>query len=119
MVDSQNGIGQLATQVVNADLTEAAPLITGVFDTASSTTTIANNGTTTNALSTVKGTGAAGDTIFFYDGTYTANLELAAGQNLFGERHGLDAPDGGGTISARAGSARGGSPWPFTAAPSG
>ena len=39
---------------------------------------------------------AAGDTIFVYDGTYTGNLELESGQKLFGERHGLTAPDGGG-----------------------
>ncbi|PUE41082.1 hypothetical protein, partial [Limnohabitans sp. 2KL-51] len=40
-------------------------------DTASSSTTIANNGTTTNALSSVKGTGLAGNTIFLYDNNYT------------------------------------------------
>jgi hypothetical protein len=39
---------------------------------------------------------AAGDTIFVYDGTYTGNLELESGQKFYGERHGLDAPDGGG-----------------------
>ncbi|MBR1215629.1 Ig-like domain-containing protein [Bradyrhizobium sp. JYMT SZCCT0180] len=39
---------------------------------------------------------SAGDTIFVYDGTYTGNLELEASQKLYGERHGLDAPDGGG-----------------------
>ncbi|WP_233254753.1 S-layer family protein [Limnohabitans sp. 2KL-51] len=70
VVDSQNATGPLATQVVNADLTEAPPVITGVFDTAS-TTTIANNGTTTKALSSVKGTGVAGDTIYLYDNTTT------------------------------------------------
>ena len=70
VVDSQNATGPLATQPVNADLTEAAPVITGVFDTASSTT-IANNGTTTKALSSVKGTGVAGDTIYLYDNTTT------------------------------------------------
>ena len=39
---------------------------------------------------------AANDTIFVYDGTYAGNLELEFGQKLFGERHGLTAPDGGG-----------------------
>jgi hypothetical protein len=39
---------------------------------------------------------AAGDTIFVFDGTVTGNLELESGQKLFGERHGLTAPDGGG-----------------------
>ena len=38
---------------------------------------------------------AANDTIFVYGGTYTGGLVLEAGQNP-GERHGLDAPDGGG-----------------------
>jgi hypothetical protein len=77
VVDSQNATGPMATQVVNADLTEAAPVITGVFDTASSTTTIANNGTTTNTLSTVKGTGVAGDTVYLYDNNYTTLVGTA------------------------------------------
>jgi hypothetical protein len=68
---SASGTSTTAFQPVTADLTEAAPVITGVFDTANSTTTIANNGTTTKALSAVKGTGLAGDTIYLYDNTYT------------------------------------------------
>ncbi|PUE42233.1 hypothetical protein B9Z49_21155, partial [Limnohabitans sp. 2KL-51] len=74
---SASGTSSTAYQPVNADLTEAAPVITGVFDTASSTTTIANNGTTTNSLSTVKGTGVAGDTIYLYDNTYTTLVGTA------------------------------------------
>ncbi|WP_233254705.1 hypothetical protein [Limnohabitans sp. 2KL-51] len=68
---SASGTSSTAYQPVNADLSEAAPVITGVFDTASSTVAIANNGTTTKALSSVKGTGVAGDTIYLYDNTYT------------------------------------------------
>jgi hypothetical protein len=75
-------MGTTATQVVNTDLTEAAPVITGVFDTASSTTTIANNGTTANALSTVSGTAgggaaAVGSKIYLYDNNYTTLVGTA------------------------------------------
>ena len=62
-------------------------------------TAVAASVTSFAALNGAGGAGdvdAAGDTIFVYDGTYTGNLELESGQKLFGERHGLTAPDGGG-----------------------
>jgi len=72
VVGAGNNLGPIsANRLVTLDPTEAPPVITGVFDTASSATTIANNGSTSNALSTVKGTGQAGDKIFLYDNTYT------------------------------------------------
>ncbi len=58
-----------ATQVVTTDLTEAAPVITVVTDSAS--TSVAHNGSTSNTLSTVSGTGVAGDTIYLYDNSGT------------------------------------------------
>lgn len=69
VVDSSNNAGPVATQNVNTDFTEAAPVITSVTD--SGNGSIANNGTTANTLSTVSGTGAAGDTVYLYDNTGT------------------------------------------------
>jgi hypothetical protein len=73
---SASGTSTTAYQPVNVDLSEAAPVITGVFDNVS-TTTIANNGTTNNTLSTVKGTGVAGDTVYLYDNNYTTLVGTA------------------------------------------
>jgi len=103
VVDSVGNAGPVATQVVNTDFTEAAPVITAVTDSASAS--IANNGTTTNTLSTVSGTGNAGDTIYLYDNTGTnlvgttsvasngtwsisvaSSSGLAAGSNVFSAR---------------------------------
>jgi len=61
--------GALTTQAVTLDNTEAAPVITAVTD--SSSASIANNGSTNYGLSTVSGTGVAGDTIYLYDNTGT------------------------------------------------
>jgi|GEM_PF-3393656 len=69
VVDSAGNAGPVATQVVNTDFTEAPPVITSVTDSAN--TSIGNNGTTTNTLSTVSGTGNAGDTVYLYDNTGT------------------------------------------------
>ncbi|MDP4732408.1 MAG: Ig-like domain-containing protein, partial [Limnohabitans sp.] len=65
VVDSAGNTGALKTQVVNGDFTEPAPVITGVTD--SGSTAIGHNGTTTKTLSSVSGTGNAGDTIYLYD----------------------------------------------------
>ncbi|WP_205872763.1 Ig-like domain-containing protein [Limnohabitans planktonicus] len=73
VVDASNTAGPVAEQIVNTDLTQAKPVITGVFDTVNSSTTIANGASTANVLSTVKGTAAAGETIYLYDNT-GANL---------------------------------------------
>ena len=69
VVDSAGNAGPVTTQVVNTDFTEAAPVITSVIDSANTSVTL--NGTTANALSTVSGTGAAGDTVYLYDNTGT------------------------------------------------
>jgi hypothetical protein len=71
VVNSSNVVTGSATQIVTTDFTEAAPVITGVVDAAS--TLIANAGTTTSALSSVSGTGLAGDTLYLYDNS-TNNL---------------------------------------------
>ncbi|NDF44534.1 MAG: hypothetical protein EB125_02255, partial [Betaproteobacteria bacterium] len=101
VVDATGNSGIVATTQVYLDTTEAAPVITGVTDSASAS--IANNGTTTNTLSTVSGTGVAGDIIYLYDNTGTnlvgsttvandgtwaitglaTNLSVGAGSNAF------------------------------------
>ena len=66
VVDSSaNTTGPFKACKVTTDFTEVAPVITAVTDTVSAS--IANAGTTTNALSSVSGTGNAGDTIYLYD----------------------------------------------------
>jgi hypothetical protein len=70
VVSASGASGPEATQVVNTDLTEAAPVITEVFDSVSATA-IANNGSTVNMLSSVKGTGQAGDIVYLYGNTST------------------------------------------------
>ena len=69
VVNSAGKGGTATVQQVNLDNTEAAPTITSVTDSAS--TNVADGGTTTNTLSTVSGTGNAGDTIYLYDNTGT------------------------------------------------
>ena len=69
VVNSAGKGGTATVQQVNLDNTEAAPVITAVTD--STSTNIANNGTTNTTLSTVSGTGVAGDTIYLYDNTGT------------------------------------------------
>ena len=97
VVNSSNVVTGSATQVVTTDFTEGAPVITSVTDSANAS--IANAGTTANALSTVTGTGVAGDTIYLYDNTSTnlvgsatvgsngvwaiSNLNVGAGSNTF------------------------------------
>ena len=66
VIDAAGNAGAVQTQTVVADTSVGAPIITGVFDTVSATT-IANNGSTTNSLSKVAGTGEAGATIYLYD----------------------------------------------------
>jgi VCBS repeat-containing protein len=90
VVDAAANAGSEAERIVNTDLTEAAPVITGVFDTVNSTTTVSNNGTTTNALSRIDGTGGVGDTIYLYDNT-GANLvgSTTVGANGFWSITGL------------------------------
>jgi len=60
-----------ATQPVRTDLTEAAPVITSVIDSAS--VSVANAGTTANSIATVSGTGAPGDVLFLFDNS-SSNL---------------------------------------------
>ncbi len=104
VVDSANNAGPVTTQVVNADMSEVAPVITSVTD--SGNASIANNGTTANTLSTVSGTGNAGDTVYLYDNTGTnlvgtttvasngtwsisglaSNAGVGAGTNVFSAR---------------------------------
>ncbi|OYU30014.1 MAG: hypothetical protein CFE39_15715 [Comamonadaceae bacterium PBBC2] len=71
VVTAAGSEGPTASQVVTVDNTEAAPVIWSVIDSAA--TVVANNGSTTNALSTLSGSGAAGDTIVVYDNT-TSNV---------------------------------------------
>jgi Bacterial Ig-like domain/Bacterial Ig domain len=81
VVNSVGNSGNSTQQQVVSDFTETAPLITAVYDTASSTTAVASNlnavATTTNALATIKGTGSIGATIFVYDNS--ANNLLGSG----------------------------------------
>jgi hypothetical protein len=69
VVSSSNAVIGSSTQAVATDFSEAAPVITAVTDSAS--VSVANAGTTTNVLSTVSGTGNAGDTIYLYDNSST------------------------------------------------
>jgi hypothetical protein len=69
VVDAAGNSGANQTQVVNADYSEAAPVITSVKD--STNTSIADAGTTSNPVSSVTGTGVAGDVIYLYDNTAT------------------------------------------------
>jgi hypothetical protein len=69
VVSSSNAVIGSSTQAVATDFSESAPVITAVVD--ASSTNVANAGTTTNALSTVSGTGNAGDTIYLYDNSST------------------------------------------------
>ena len=71
VVDAAGNAGTPTDQVVNGDYTEDAPVITGVFDTVNTSTTIANNGSTANTLGSVSGTGVEGNTIYLYDNTGT------------------------------------------------
>ena len=97
-VTNVTGSSAVATQNVTMDLSEAAPVITKVLDSASAS--IANAGTTTNGLSSVSGTGTtAGDIIYLYDNSVTnligtatvdsslnwtvSGLSLAAGSQTF------------------------------------
>jgi anti-sigma regulatory factor (Ser/Thr protein kinase) len=78
--DGSGNTGPTTTQIVNTDFTEAAPVITSVIDTANAS--IGIGGTTTSALSTVSGTGTAGDTVYLYDNTGTnlvGSTTVAAG----------------------------------------
>ncbi|PUE15613.1 hypothetical protein B9Z38_12780 [Limnohabitans sp. MMS-10A-160] len=69
---STNSSGVLATQVVTTDFAEAAPVITGVFDSeAAGATTIANNGSTVNPIQQVSGTASANAMVYLYDNTST------------------------------------------------
>ncbi|MGV0960374.1 MAG: Ig-like domain-containing protein, partial [Limnohabitans sp.] len=67
-VIGSNYVGQTSTQQVNTDYVADAPVITGVTDAASAS--VANNGTTTKALSSVSGTAEVGSTVHLYDNSY-------------------------------------------------
>ncbi|OYU30400.1 MAG: hypothetical protein CFE39_13655, partial [Comamonadaceae bacterium PBBC2] len=97
VVSASGTTSATAFQPVRTDVTESAPTITGVMDTANAS--VLNAGTTTNALSTVRGTGNAGDLVYLYDNTIgnlvgtaivgadgswsVANLVTGAGANTF------------------------------------
>jgi len=98
--DAAGNTGPTTTRIVNTDFTEAAPVITSVVDSASAS--IANAGTTSNALSSVSGTGVAGDTIYLYDNTST-NLvgSTVVGANGTWTVSGLNVGAGSNTFSAK------------------
>ena len=75
VVSASGKTSATAYQPVHTDLSEAAPVITGVVDTAS--TSVANTGTTTKEISSVSGTGNAGDTIYLYDNSVTQLIGTA------------------------------------------
>ena len=81
VVNAVGTAGTIATQVVTYGASEAAPTI--VTSTDSAAATIANAGTTTNSMSTVRGTGHSGDIIYLYDNTST-NLVGTATVNSAG-----------------------------------
>jgi hypothetical protein len=89
-----------ATQAVTLDNSEAAPVISAVVDSASAT--IANNGTSTNSLTTVSGTGLAGDVLYLYDNS-SNNLvgTTVVGSNGTWSISGLQIPAGSNTFAAR------------------
>ena len=62
--------GTMATRAVTLDaVTDAAPVITAVTD--SATTSLANNATTVNAIASVSGTGVANSIVYLYDNNGT------------------------------------------------
>jgi hypothetical protein len=69
--------GTLATQLVNTDLSAAAPVITSVID--ANNNTVSAGGTTTTTVKAVHGTSTAGDVVMVYDNaTLLASVVAAA-----------------------------------------
>jgi hypothetical protein len=79
VINSSGVFGPMATQRVTNDVTESAPVITGIFDTAGAS--IVQVSSLTNALGSIKGTGTAGSTISLYDSTYTKLVGTALVDN--------------------------------------
>jgi hypothetical protein len=91
--------GTTATQVVNADMvTIDAPVITSAGTDAAFTTTIANNGTTTDNTLVVKGTGVPGSYITLYDNSLSAvvktNILVGANGEWVADLTGTPLPNG-------------------------